>query len=253
MMDVLLLRLDAPLIAFGAPSVDQNGVVQPFPGRSLLTGLLANALGWDHRDFDKLQALQDRLQVAARIDRRGEPLLDYQTVDLGQSWMLPEEAGWTTRGKIAERGGASSTGTHIRYRHYRADSVHTVAVGLTGAPEPPSIDELRAALEAPARPLFLGRKSCLPAAPILLNTTSATSPLAALAEVPRLGRSRRPDDGPLLAWWDDASTDEVKAVVGPIETIVVSDERDWRNQVHVGRRFWAHGRIDAPATEARGD
>ena len=63
----------------------------------MLTGLLANALGWDHRDADSLERLQDRLRFASRLDRAGHPLVDYQTVDLGQDWMRPENAGWTTR------------------------------------------------------------------------------------------------------------------------------------------------------------
>ena len=45
MVDALLLRLDAPLMSFGAPMVDSNGVIQEFPALSMLTGLLGNALG----------------------------------------------------------------------------------------------------------------------------------------------------------------------------------------------------------------
>jgi len=152
----------------------------------MLTGLIANALGWDHRDVAKLDALQEKLRYAARIDRRGEALVDYHTVDLGQPWMDPEKAGWTTRGQIATRGGASSEGTHIRYRHYRADSLHTVAVSLTGGEEP-SVEQIAGALQAPSRPLFLGRKCCLPASAILLRVVEAPSPMAALAAEPRQG------------------------------------------------------------------
>ena len=132
----------------------------------MLTGLIANALGWDHRDIDRLEDLQERLRYAARIDRRGEALLDYQTVDLGLPWMLAANAGWTTRGRIAERAGASGEATHQRYRHYRADSIHTVALTLldTGSP---SLDEVAAALHEPQRPLFIGRRCCLPATPLL--------------------------------------------------------------------------------------
>ena len=107
-MNVLLLRFDAPLVSFGAPMVDQNGVVQRFPTLSLLTGLIANALGWEHADAEKLASLQERIRYAARIDRQGEALVDYQTVDLGKDWMIGEKAGWTTRGKILDRGGAMS-------------------------------------------------------------------------------------------------------------------------------------------------
>lgn len=246
MTRVALLRFDAPLIAFGAPMVDQNGVVQAFPGRSLLTGLFANALGWFHAEHDEHQALQSRIRFAARIDRRGEAYVDYQTVDLGQPWMDPEQAGWTTRGQIARRGGASSDGTHIRYRHYRADSLSTVAVELVPPEESPSIDDVASALRLPARPLFIGRKACLPSVPILVEVVEAPSALHALAMAPRVAPSARGDGGHLLAWWDASFGEETPGVVGPFEPFVTTDERDWKNQVHTGRRFLTHGRVDPP-------
>ena len=33
-MDILLMRLDAPLMSFGAPMVDKHGVIQPWPALS---------------------------------------------------------------------------------------------------------------------------------------------------------------------------------------------------------------------------
>ena len=241
-MRILILRFDAPLVSFGAPAVDQNGVVQPFPALSMLTGLLANALGWSHRDADRLDELQDGLRYAARTDRRGEALVDYQTVALGTDWMLPEKAGWTTRGRIAERGGASGEETHQRYRHYRADSVHTVVLTLIGE-QPPSVDDLAAALREPARALFLGRKCCLPAAPLLLGLVDAPSLVYALATTPRPARA---DEGLLSAWWWDG--DDASAGTGESGVVPVTDERDWRNRVHVGRRLMREGHVNPPET-----
>lgn len=246
MSRVLLMRLDAPLVSFGASMVDQNGVVQAFPPRSLLTGLLGNALGYEHQDEAKLQRLQERIVYAARIDRAGEALVEYQTVDLGAPWMDPAQAGWTTRGRIAERGGASSEGTHQRYRHHRADSVHTVALELRPADEAPTVDALTTALKAPARPLFIGRKACLPAAPLFLDVVDAENALMALSRAKRIPQARATSTeaatAPLLAWWDEV-LESAGAVVGPVEPQVFTDERDWKNQIHVGRRFFQHGRV----------
>jgi CRISPR system Cascade subunit CasD len=240
-MKAILLRFDAPLISFGGPMVDQNGVVQRFPGLSMLVGLLANALGWDRREYRRMDALQDRLRYAARVDRRGEALVDYQTVDLGARWMLPEVAGWTTRGRIAKRGGANAELTHQRYRHYRADSIHTVAIALTGE-EYPDVDDLGAALREPLRPLFIGRKCCLPASPIFIDVVEGDSLLGVLAA---LTRSPRGDDGLLAAiWWDG---DDAVEGVGKSRVVAVSDERDWRNSIHVGRRLMREGHVDPPA------
>ena len=49
-MEHLILRLEAPLMAFGGETIDNLGVVRRFPSASMLTGLLANALGWLMRD-----------------------------------------------------------------------------------------------------------------------------------------------------------------------------------------------------------
>jgi CRISPR system Cascade subunit CasD len=245
-VEVLLIRLDAPLVAFGGAAVDNIGVVDPFPARSLITGLLGNALGWSHGDFDRLERLQARLRMATRCDRAGEPLLDFQTVDLGQDDM---GHGWTTRGRPESRGGGSSSGTHIRYRHYRADSIHTVALTLEPAGEAPTLDELESALDQPARPLFIGRKCCLPSGPLLAGRARAASPLEALRELPRLP-ARRTDVAsgePLSACWD-ATDDEVQVQIEERDRrlVPVTDLRDWSNQIHTGRRFLWQGRINPP-------
>jgi len=75
-MDVLLLRLEAPLMSFGAVMIDKRGVIQRYPALSAVCGLLANALGFHHRDTDALERLQQRLRYACREDRRGERLRD---------------------------------------------------------------------------------------------------------------------------------------------------------------------------------
>ena len=241
-MRVVVLRFDAPLVSFGGPAIDQHGMVQAFPALSMITGLLANALGWDHRDVDRLESLQERLRYAARIDRRGEALVDYQTVDLGTPWMLPAQAGWTTRGRIAGRGGASAAGTHQRYRHYRADSVHTVALTVLGD-EAPTAEEIAAALRNPARPLFIGRKCCLPATPLLLEVIEGESLLSVLASVPR---ARRADPGELQAcWWED----ETGGPQNESRVIAITDERDWADRVHVGRRLMREGHVNPPEVE----
>jgi CRISPR system Cascade subunit CasD len=244
---VLLLRFDAPMISFGAPMVDQNGVTQRMPALSMLTGLFGNALGYRHADAGHLTTLQERLRFAARTDRAGASLVDYQIVDLGMPWMDWKTNAWTTRGQLMRRGGGSSDGLHIRYRHFRADSVHTVAVTLESPAASPAIEDLAAALKAPARPLFLGRKTCLPASPLFLRITEAKDLLDALT---REARHPRADNGPLPAWWDEGADESVIASVA--HDVPTTDERDWRNQVHTGRRLLREGLIDPPAGDPRG-
>jgi CRISPR system Cascade subunit CasD len=89
MADYLRLVLEAPLLAFGGETVDARGVVADFPGASMLTGLLANALGWRRGDRDALARLQARLCYGARIDRDGTRLTDFQTAQLDDDARRP--------------------------------------------------------------------------------------------------------------------------------------------------------------------
>lgn len=230
MLDVLLLRLDAPMMSFGTTVVDNLGRTGDFPGRSLLTGLLGNALGYDHRDQQALARLQSRLRHAVRRDCGGEVREDYQTVDLGQPSLLDEVA-WTTWGRLDPRGGSgdNKVGTHIRHRSYVVDSVFTVALALVPADEVPSVAELETALGRPARPLFLGRKCCLPAAPLLLGRTRAPSVRAAVIAAP--GPRHRTADDRMRIWWPVGDDLEHEAAAHRFEH---TDERDWHNQIHVG-------------------
>ena len=229
-----MLRFDAPLMSFGGVVVDHNHPVDRFPGLAMLTGLLANALGWRHRDMARLQTLQARLRFAARWDFPPERLLDYQTVDLGQEHLT--DTGWTTRGVREDRGsGAATSGTHIRLRHYWANGVLTLALTLDGDATP-TLHELEQALRDPARPLFLGRKTCLPAAPLLLGRRAAETLRLALSREPLASRPTAQAEPKLQACWPEGEAEG--------ESREVYDLRDWTNQMHLGSRRMIHGYLE---------
>ncbi len=234
MREVLVLRLDAPLMSFGGVKVDNRGGTLQFPPLSMLTGLLGNALGYDHRDAERLAGLQGRLRYAVRCDRPGERVTDYQTVDLGQEHLM--EPGWTTRGAPEGRGGGKEAreGTHIRLREYWADAVYTLVVALDPEAGDPDLATLELAVQEPERPVFLGRKPCLPATPLLVERRRSGSLLEALEQVPRLARDRWRGEAaaPLLAWLPEGENG-----TRPSRQIPVTDERDWENQIVVGRRI----------------
>lgn len=239
-MDLLVLAFEAPLMSFGGVVVDQNNPTEQFPYRSMLVGLLANALGWTRRQERELARLQERLVYGARRDRKGHAHLDYQTVDLGEDGPLASNLGWTTHGRLEERkGGGASDGTHIRFRHYLADARFTVLVGLEPATEAPTLDVIEAALRAPARPLFLGRKCCIPSRPILVRRTSAAGVLEGLGAVPR---ERGSDGGELAALWSSAEPGEPSSS----QLVMRTEDRDWTNSIHVGRRAVWEGLVEPP-------
>jgi CRISPR system Cascade subunit CasD len=225
-MEFILLRLEGPLVAFGGEAVDARGVIADFPAASMITGLLANALGYRRSDREQLQRLQDRLVFAARIDREGERITDFQTAELSQN-----DLGWTTRGRPERRAGGVQTyiAPHIRRRDYDSDKSVTIALRLEAPDESPTLQECAAALAQPARPLFVGRKPCLPSLPILLTREPIDAPnlMGALARCPladdalervrmMLPTSEQPD-----------SRDERRHV---------TDERNWLSGVHGGSR-----------------
>lgn len=250
MLRALLLRFDAPLVSFGGPMVDKRGVTQAFPALSMLAGLLGNALGYDHRDAEKLTALQRRLRYAVRRDREGTRLRDYQTADLSQGFLLAKNVAWTTRGYVIDRaGGSASEGTTERLRDYWADSVTTVAVSLPDGVGGPDLDDVGRALDSPERPIFLGRKCCIPAGRLLVSPTpiecdTVGAALVALPRMPyRRGEGKR---RALRAWWP--AEDPMPPGVEEEKTriVAVTDTRDWMNQIHGGRRLLREGLIDPP-------
>jgi CRISPR system Cascade subunit CasD len=234
-MRALLMRLEAPLMAFGREMVDATGPTREDPDVSMLTGLLANALGYRRSEAARHQALQDRLRIASRLDRPGVELLDYQIAVL-----FEDEEGWTTRGAPEGRKNspsykANSAGrkqlSHQRFRYYRADAALTVALTLDDPEASPSLDNLAAALAEPARPLFIGRKSCPPATPLLLGIVEAPTLLAALDSQPPLDGGERHRHTFSRADW--AGVDPSRAHGSEEQGRTV--RRDWIAGVHAGQ------------------
>ncbi len=209
----------------------------------MLTGMIGNALGWEHNDFERLTQLQNRLDFAARWDVAPRPLLDYHTVDLGSAKMA--SPGWTTRGEPEHRAGgrAARYGTHQRYRHYLADGLMTIALGLVGEGELDLCD-VKAGFDRPARPLFVGRKTCLPARKMVdpINPLQeGKNLLRILCSVPVWDRGGEVTEhqGPLHMCWTPLDGVDVSG-----ESRIVYDLRDWKNQLPAGGRIRLEGMLE---------
>ncbi len=212
----LHLRLSAPLMAFGDVAVDQVGPTRDFPAASALTGLLANALGWRWSDRDAHQGLQNRLIFGALIARQGRVLTDSQNAKLEKT-----DKGWTTRGASEGRAGATYDAPHRRRRDYLADHAAHVVLRLDPDDAAPGLDDLAVALDRPARPLFIGRKPCLPAARLNAGWIDGATARAALRTLNLEGR----------ALWPEAEGAPEGARV-----VDLSDLRNWRSGLHGGSR-----------------
>lgn len=221
----LLLRLEAPLIAFGGEAIDNYGVIRDFPALSMITGVFANALGWRREDRDLHDRLQGRLVLGTRLNSQAGRITDFQTAKLEHN-----DRGWTTFGVPEGRAGGNDTydSPHLRYRDYHAGLSALVALRLEPADCSPTLDELAAALDRPARPLFIGRKACLPTARLFGGWQEADNVLQAL----QLAAPEDFDVGsPLRMQWPDG-----EGRLAGDRVTDLCDERNWTSGVHGGWR-----------------
>jgi len=248
MPSFLVLRLEAPLMSFGREAIDANGPTRDFPDSSMLTGLLANAMGYTRSEAVRHERLQNRLVFGVRIDRLGYDLLDHQNANL-----FEDEKGWTTKGVPEGREKSPSYRpdhdgrralTHRRFRHYRADAALTVALRLDPATEPPTLDDLAAALDYPARPLFIGRKPCLPSASFFVGMSEAESLVASLQSIPTTE--------PSIATCRFVLPPSETEGLGEPEIVRVTNKRDWRLGVHAGEERIAIMTLPAQASAGAG-
>ena len=232
----LVLRLQAPLMAFGGVVVDQFGPVRDFPGSSMLAGLIGNALGWNYRDRDSLQSLQDRLVFGARRDREGSRLSDMQNVLLDRT-----DWGWTTHGAPEGRTGSSYAAPHRRRREYEADAAITLVLRLDPADVRPQLEQIARALDRPVRPLFLGRKPCLPSTPLLdpgaARWVVAGNVYGALCALPGIGRECR------ALWPAGQGPEGISHSTGTARDL--QDRRNWIRGLHGGSRRVVEGTLPA--------
>jgi CRISPR system Cascade subunit CasD len=230
----LVLRLEAPLLAFGGVTIDQVGITRDFPAASMITGLLANALGWQRTEWQAHQALQDRLIFAVRRDRENPAGI---LIDMQNAKLEANERGWTTYGKPEGRAGASYNSPHRRQREYHADACVTVVLRLEPAEDSPDLNKIAEALDRPARPIFLGRKTCLPSSPLRVCNTSASSAYEALQRVPAVDVSLNP----LRALWPQQEGPNQGRQVHRI--VALPDIRNWKTGMHGGTRVVVEGTV----------
>jgi CRISPR system Cascade subunit CasD len=143
-MITLLLRLAAPIQAWGAENKFERRGTMREPTKSGVIGLLAAALG--RRRNESLEDLS-QLRFGVRLDQPGQLLRDYHTVH-----------------------GETDKHSYVTERYYLADAIFLV--GVEG--EEALLNILDKALHSPVFPLYLGRRSCPPVEPVSLGIRKKT-------------------------------------------------------------------------------
>ena len=141
-MATLLLRLAAPLQAWGADSKFETRKTGREPTKSGVIGLLAAALGLRRDEREALLRLTG-LRFGVRVEREGQLLVDYHTAKT-----------------------QDEKTSYVTYRHYLQDAVFLAGIEST---DTALLQQLQQALLHPAFPLYLGRRACPPTLPLCLG------------------------------------------------------------------------------------
>lgn len=145
-MAVLLLRLAAPLQAWGSSSKFDIRTTEREPTKSGVIGMIASALGIQRNaenSDDELKKLNE-MRFGVRVEKEGKLIKDFHMVR-----------------KIENR---KMTASYITDRYYLSDAVFLVAIE---SDDKELLNKIESALRKPVYPLFLGRRSCPPTLPVV--------------------------------------------------------------------------------------
>ena len=218
-MTTLLLQLNGPMQSWGTVSRFDERDTGKEPSKSGVLGLLAAAMGIDRGDWQRLEPLS-RLRMGVRHDRTGTLKRDYHTAK-----------------NVVSADQSKIHATAVSSRYYLADAAFLV--GLESS-DRTLLESVHAALRDPAWPLFLGRKSYVPAEPVWMPDGLQTASLRkALTSWPWIGARKLDDDRPerLLYSWETDDGFGAMRMDQPISCF---------NTRRFGSRFVLHELIASP-------
>lgn len=219
------------MLSFGAPAVGQVRPTDIFPACSMIAGLIANALGYEHYEREKIQVLQQAITMGTRIDVSGERFVDYQTA------AIDKKRGLWRSDKLMGAEDETFEGTTLRYKHYLVQKATTSIVGFREGTWPdwfPSLDDVAEAMKKPFRVLFLGRYCCIPFSPLFRATLCASSVYEGLQQI-----GDEKNEGALGEWPVFSDVEEPRGA----RRMERQDLRDWVNDIHTGNRVVWRGHI----------
>lgn len=221
-METLIFQLQGPLSSWGEAAVGEYRPSADYPSQSAILGLLAAAFGITRDDEAGQRALRASCRMAVGVLAPGRLLRDFHTAQVPGRADLKKRPQATRRDELALP--KSDLNTILSTRDYRQDAAAVVALqALDGAQY--SLASIADALRRPKFVLYLGRKSCPPAAPlhpVILDAASVSAAMTTyVQELPPLRperSDRRPAPALLLkkiAWGDDFGVDDVTLIGQP--------------------------------------
>jgi len=178
-MDYLVFQLRALLSAWGETAVGEFRPTANYPSESALSGLLAAALGIRREEEERHAALRAGYGFAIGVLYSGRLLRDYHTVQVSGRVSLKNRPHNSRRDELNLP--KDELNTILSTRDYRQDAASLVAVQLR-EDAPYALTVLAQALAKPLFTLYLGRKSCPPAAPLNPQIMTAENAYTALRD-----------------------------------------------------------------------
>ncbi len=148
-MATLLLRLAAPLQAWGSSSKFNIRTTEREPTKSGVIGMIAAAMGIKRCDDKGLERLS-KLRFGVRVCREGKLIKDFHMVRQMKNDKLDD--------------------SHLTERYYLSDAVFIAALE---SDDTELLQEIEKAVKNPVYPMFLGRRSCPPTLPVFLEIEEA--------------------------------------------------------------------------------
>ena len=142
-MTVLALRLAGPMQSWGSASRFVRRTTEIAPTKSGVIGLIAAAQG--RRRTDEIEDLL-QLKFAIRIDQPGTMVRDFQTAIPAKGKPLP-----------------------LSYRFYLGDAIFLALLEA----ETELLEGIADSIRNPTFPLYLGRRACPPAGPLVIGLRDA--------------------------------------------------------------------------------
>lgn len=207
-MSVLLLQLTGPLQSWGEQSRFVQRETNHFPTKSGILGLIAAAQG--RRRTDPLEDLT-QLRLGVRIDQPGRLIRDFHTA----------------------RSPITGKSFPLSHRYYLGDAVFLA--GIEGDHE--LLNGIADAIRNPAFPLYLGRRSCPPSRPLVIEDVNDVGLSDALGHdwiaSPWHQKKTRSERVTLEIFRDALNTDEVGDQFRDVPISFSQEERQygWRTVV----------------------
>lgn len=209
MRDYLTFQLYGPLAAWGDIAVGETRPSGLAPTKSAILGLIAAALGLRRPDTTQDETLRQQWEaqhialaegygMAVKLTQPGLPLTDYHTAQVPSSGSGKNKKVFATRRDELTWLPRHDLNTILSRRDYREDAYAAVTLWAR-ASAPHSLNVLRDRLLAPEFVLYLGRKSCPLALPLMPVIASAENIEAALADFSFAAAANQ-------IWSDDSQT-----------------------------------------------